>query len=426
MSLRVRKKNEGFNEIMLSLLITQYMGALGNFSKVIPASIAHIIYLLYNALFLFYSVYGLYYVLWLKQKGRVPKQFLLYLTFFIYVFISGFINTQDYSIFLDGVARLLGTAAVALYIGYRFNMDRICLIALRAQVIAVAMTWYLYLFFPNIVTYGDAFFKDNLIGLFTTKNTCAYEMAFGLLVTLIWSLYYAKGIRRILGLVFLATEIPLIFACHAVGSQVCVLLTIALAVIFVKQNWKKLGTTFASITTLFWVAIYIVLPALSGLLAYLGKSVTLTGRTTIWSGILQFSLQKNFWIGAGYGTFWYRDDYVSALSSIYSLMGLHELATGAHNLLLEMLLQVGMIGVILFISLVVVSLNMAQIEKNDGNQLVLVIVFFYTVRSLVERTFNQTSYDLLFFLIVIAYCIWRSDLQRGEHEKGECFWTQRV
>lgn len=107
-------------------------------------------------------------------------------------------------------------------------------------------------------------------------------------------------------------------------------------------------------------------------------------------------------------------------------MGLHELATGAHNLLLEMLLQVGMIGVMLFISLVVVSLNMAQIEKNDGNQLVLVIVFFYTVRSLVERTFNQTSYDLLFFLIVIAYCIWRSDLQRGEHEKGECFWTQRA
>ena len=42
------------NELLLVMLLTQYMGALGNFENAIPKPVAHVIYLVYNTLFMLY------------------------------------------------------------------------------------------------------------------------------------------------------------------------------------------------------------------------------------------------------------------------------------------------------------------------------------------------------------------------------------
>ena len=406
------------NELLLVMLLTQYMGALGNFENAIPKPVAHVIYLVYNTLFMFYAIYGLFYVLYQKQKWRVTKQYLLYVGFFVYVFISGIVATKDYNTFFEGVVRLIGTASIACYIGYYFSMEKIASIAIRAQTVVVAMIWYMYIFRPSDVLYSDPFFKENLVGLFTTKNTCAYELAFGLVVTVAWCLFYSKGSKRVAGLLLLIAQIPLFIICHAVGAVFCIAFTFIIFVVYyIKKNKNKLGSLFIFITALFWASVYVILPLIGSILAYFGKSVTLTGRTSIWNGILQYASESNFWIGEGYGTFWINEKYVSSLWSIYSSLGLSQLAIGAHNLLLEMLLQVGAIGVILFIALVLQSMNRVTVEKNDGKQFLVLIVLFYTIRSLVERTFNYMSYDLLFFLIAISYCIWSREEKIIEDDK---------
>lgn len=106
-----------------------------------------------------------------------------------------------------------------------FFYGKIASIAIRAQTVVVAMIWYMYIFRPSDVLYSDPFFKENLVGLFTTKNTCAYELAFGLVVTVAWCLFYSKGSKRVAGLLLLIAQIPLFIICHAVGAVFCIAFT---------------------------------------------------------------------------------------------------------------------------------------------------------------------------------------------------------
>ena len=400
---------ENMEILFLSILITQYMGALGSFEQVIPATLASLVYIIYRILFFFYSIYGVYYVLIRKQRGRIKKPFFIYICFFMYLIFAGLICANDYNMFGHEITRLLGTAAIAMYIGYKFSLKRIILIAGCAQSIIVGMIWYLYLFYPSIVTYSDAFFGKNLIGLYTTKNTCAYELAFGVIIALVWVLFYTEGIKKISGMILAVVQLPLIVTCHAVGALVCVIFALIISLLYtLKKRKMGLGTLFISVTAVFWIVVYVILPLLGGILSYFGKSITLTGRTTIWRGILQYISKNNWLLGTGYGTFWNNDNNISMLWSIYSSLGLQQFATGAHNLVLEILLQTGVIGVILFMMLAFFSLNEIKIEKNDGKEFLLTTVLFYTIRSLVERTFSSMSYDLLFFLIMIVYSIWHN------------------
>ena len=70
---------ENMEILFLSILITQYMGALGSFEQVIPATLASLVYIIYRILFFFYSIYGVYYVLIRKQRGRIKKPFFIYI-----------------------------------------------------------------------------------------------------------------------------------------------------------------------------------------------------------------------------------------------------------------------------------------------------------------------------------------------------------
>jgi exopolysaccharide production protein ExoQ len=88
--------------------------------------------------------------------------------------------------------------------------------------------------------------------------------------------------------------------------------------------------------------IWIVLPVL---LRFLGKDMTLTGRTTIWS-VLLTSLAKRPWLGYGYSAFWEGTKGESA-NAIYA-MNWPRLSY-AENGVLELALELGAVGVLLYV-----------------------------------------------------------------------------
>lgn len=89
------------------------------------------------------------------------------------------------------------------------------------------------------------------------------------------------------------------------------------------------------------LGIWSVLPAL---LRFLGKDMTLTGRTTIWS-VLLTSFAKRPWLGYGYSAFWEGTKGESA-NAIYA-MNWPRLSY-AENGILELALEVGAVGVLLY------------------------------------------------------------------------------
>jgi O-antigen ligase len=79
-------------------------------------------------------------------------------------------------------------------------------------------------------------------------------------------------------------------------------------------------------------------------LSALGKDITLTGRTSMWLLLIEIG-QQNPWLGYGYGAFWLGWDGPSQLlwNSLFSWHPNH-----AHNGFLQLWLDLGLIGLLLF------------------------------------------------------------------------------
>ncbi|NKR74011.1 hypothetical protein GS492_15325 [Rhodococcus hoagii] len=87
--------------------------------------------------------------------------------------------------------------------------------------------------------------------------------------------------------------------------------------------------------------------SLSSLSMAMGRSADLTGRTEIWSATLR-EVERSPWLGGGFLTVW-RDDSPVALR-IRSSLGFR--AAHAHNGYLDILLQLGIVGLVMFSALV--------------------------------------------------------------------------
>ena len=88
-------------------------------------------------------------------------------------------------------------------------------------------------------------------------------------------------------------------------------------------------------------------------LAAYGKDATFTGRTNIWSGAL-WAIERRPLLGYGYGGVWISEN-VEPTFSIMRRIGFR--AFHAHNGALDVILQVGVIGIVLFVCLFVPTLT---------------------------------------------------------------------
>jgi exopolysaccharide production protein ExoQ len=79
----------------------------------------------------------------------------------------------------------------------------------------------------------------------------------------------------------------------------------------------------------------------------LGKDPTLTGRTIIWRSSLDIWFHNRFWLGFGRDVFWNRDlDYASLVGSN---VGWRYIVPHAHNGFVDLILEVGFIGLVVFL-----------------------------------------------------------------------------
>jgi O-antigen ligase len=133
-----------------------------------------------------------------------------------------------------------------------------------------------------------------------------------------------------------------------------------------------------------------------GLVASLGRDMTLTGRTAIWS--LVISLRGSSWVGTGFESFWLGD----RLREVWTIMpGIQE----AHNGYIEVYLNLGWIGVTLLGVLMVTGYRnvMAALRHDPGAGRIRLAYFVVAViYSLTEAGFRMMSLTWIFFLLAIT------------------------
>jgi exopolysaccharide production protein ExoQ len=132
----------------------------------------------------------------------------------------------------------------------------------------------------------------------------------------------------------------------------------------------------------------------------MGRNPTLTGRTEIWTGLLQFTANPVF--GAGFDSFWLGD----RLNRIWASGGLLRGINEAHNGYLETYLNLGWIGVILLTILIVVGYrNVITAFRHDpekgGLKLALFVVCI--IYNFTEAGFRSgSSVWFAFFFAMLA------------------------
>ncbi len=158
-----------------------------------------------------------------------------------------------------------------------------------------------------------------------------------------------------------------------------------------------------------------------GFLQFLGKDPTLTDRTEVWHDVLQTGI--NPFLGAGFESFWLGD----RLKTIWDKWAFHP--TQAHNGYLETYLNLGLVGLVIMVGVLLAAFGKAKAEllRSFGfgrfrvGFVVAVMAYNWT-----EAVFkNISAIWFVFYLIALDYpqeplaATDESDETTGVQEEGE-------
>jgi exopolysaccharide production protein ExoQ len=226
-----------------------------------------------------------------------------------------------------------------LYLAVRFPVRRqlsilwLSMIALAVGTIVVAVS------FPHVGLDASAGHFTDWQGVFTSKNGCGRIMVLATAVALCqqgWT-------RRISGAALF------LFVTMMSGSRGAWVIEALVLVLYValrvggraESRSRVLLTAFGSVATL---AVAVVVAANYGTVAALvGRDATLTGRTEIWKHVWPFILARPV-LGWGYAAFW-RGTQGEAFKVVAAM---RFIIFHAHNGFLEIWLEMGAIGLVLF------------------------------------------------------------------------------
>jgi exopolysaccharide production protein ExoQ len=293
---------------------------------------------------IYFSVYAITSFLALLRIKQVVR---VAFTDKIMLLLVGFANLTAFWSFAPeltirrGIA-LAGTTLFGIYLSSRFALDQLLRYVVCACLIILAFSLLFGLFLPQYGIMQEGF-PGAWQGAFTHKNDLGRMMAFSLLMLFVVNFHHLWlrlliYIGRVLagGLIFLSTSVT---ALVVAGSVLIALLLARLL------RWKSAVAIAAcfSIIALGGLGLLYAWENADTILAGLGRDLTLTGRTELWAASIQ-AAQARLWIGHGYSTFWLGWGTESA--QVWSAVGWP--SPTAHNGWLDLALELGLIGTILF------------------------------------------------------------------------------
>jgi hypothetical protein len=211
-----------------------------------------------------------------------------------------------------------------------------------------------------------------------------------------WQLVRKTRIHLALDLFVLGLTLHLLILSNSQTSLVCL---IAGASLFLLQG---IGFMRRRITAVMVAAIAVVslleltLGLSEGVLAFLGRDPTLTGRTNLWQNLLP--LAHNVWIGAGYESFW-----TAQLQETLAAKGIQASVSSSHNGFLEVYMNLGLIGLALYLTVIAAAywnvLKWRQIDYGYSRfaYSLLAVILLYNV---VEAGFRGLALIPFFFLVL--------------------------
>ena len=241
--------------------------------------------------------------------------------------------------YIRGIIRIY---LLAVYLAMRYTFKE----QIRFIAFALGTTAVLSIIFPLIPSFGGIHTAPELAGMwsgiFGHKNELGYMMAWSAGVFL--HLALSESRFRWLRLALFGLSICLIILSRSTTSLMIVVTMISLLPLYKisnNNNYKLQMIAISFVLILLISTSILIIGNAETIIGTSGKDLTLNGRTDLWEPVLTKILERPLF-GYGYAGFW-----DSPFASNIRLT--HEWASNSHNGFLEIMLDLGLAGFLIFI-----------------------------------------------------------------------------
>ena len=272
----------------------------------------------------------------------------------------------------------------------------------RSGFILIPLSLLFSMYYPSLGRVFTKSFEAEYVGVTEQKNQLGIIcMIFGLAsVWCILRVYRdratsARSRQLLVHGAMLGMVIWLLTMSHSLTSSICLILAgTVMALVSARSGAKSARVHLLSAAAVCSALIPLFL--VRSLVESFGRDATLSGRTDIWQSVI--GLVQNPWLGAGYETFLMGPRLV-VLRKLYQ-NSLQE----AHNGYLEIYLNLGWVGVLLFAFLLITGYQkvVAAVDREPAvGSLSLAFLIAVAINGLTEAPFRMMTATIFFLLWAI-------------------------
>lgn len=246
--------------------------------------------------------------------------------------------SQDPSFTFRTSVSLAATTAFGVYFGARYTVPQQLRLLAWTCFLVVSLSLFFAIVLPKYGIHQDA--QGAWQGAFLYKNWLAKAMV---LAVAVFIFVRPKRFHSLRWLGVVASVALLFLSRSATGLIVCVAIIATLVLCRLVGARNVITVPFFALGLVFVGLLLFQNLTVAGVVQAVGRSPDLTGRTELWSAVL-LSIFRRPWLGYGFSEFWLgmHGESASVLQTIEWLPG------SAHNGFLDVMLQLGALGLITF------------------------------------------------------------------------------
>ncbi|MCB0108676.1 MAG: O-antigen ligase family protein [Caldilineaceae bacterium] len=352
--------------------------------------------------YIFLAIYGISFICslpYLRQILSIARQMHYLIALVLWVCVSALWSFAP-EISLRRAIAIIGAAYFGLFFSVRYSLkEQLKLLAIAFGLIIILNYLFVYLW-PEYGLMHSMQHVGSWKGIFRHKNLLSRISAFATCLVLLYA--YNSPRTRGLAVIFALLAVVQVYYSNSLGG---VLILLGLLAIIFPMRYVLPRLNSSSLALYLTALCYSV--ALSLFVAWNIETIialinldtaTIIGRFEIWRIIWQ-SIKEVFWLGYGFNAFWLGWDGPARnvwLATTWS-------APHAHNSLLDVWLELGIIGVTIFlvgfVNVFRKAVVYAQGAQNPANLLPLAFLVFFALSMLPESVILQSN-DIYWVLYV--------------------------
>lgn len=317
------------------------------------------------------------------------------------ILIISLFNSIDPARSIFCAVYLLCLGIYSIFMVYLYGFEYIIKTVMWTLFVFSILSIFYGTFVPNIgISYDDRYEC-------VWRGICGNRIQLGVIMSLnvILSSFFISRSKKISNLLITANLFMGIFLIYKSASASAFFVTAAAYGILYVAMFSKVNIVFF-IAFINFITYLIYKGQNSQWLNYLfvkyaGRESTLTGRTTIWKGIV--GLIKERPAGYGLDVFWNTENPYKSIFSMSYFDGGH-----SHNGWLEILLQVGITGFVIFLMVIIKSMIKINSKglREDRNLRIITCYFaylfvYFTVEPLTYSYFVVNIFNFLMFISIV-------------------------